>query len=740
MFDGNTSVLKLYNRELVSLAGRTSGMTHRERNLLLAALALQASLIDARRFGDVCKLLEEEPNRSLEDLLVERDWVLTADQPPLEYLLQRALRKHNGDARAALASLAQAGKQSVTALEGLDSESTVAGETPPDSPQHGIAHAVPPLDQRYTFGTLHASGGIGRVWRAQDRQLGREVAVKELLPDKAASSKTAARFLREARLTGQLEHPGVVPVYELAYRPDTKQPFYTMRFVRGRTFSSAIEAYHEKRLAGESEPPEFLSLLAAFVAVCNTIAYAHSRGVVHRDLKGDNVMLGDFGEVVVLDWGLAKLVNQPDLEVAETPMDSLCEAQGAGLTMQGEIVGTPAYMAPEQAQGRLDQIDERTDIYGLGAMLYEILTGRPPFVGATTLEVIDKAIRSEPTPPRELWPEVPPALEEACLKALARDPAARYARAEEVAQEVERWQDTQRRRAEHALRLQTEELLRSRERFELAVRGSQDGLWDWELRTGDVYYSPRWKSIIGYEDHEIANRIEEWEQRLHPDERESVLAANRAHAEGTTPHYEHEYRLRHKDGSYRWILARGVALRDASGKAYRMAGSHVDITERKRAEEERERLLAAEHNARAEAEAAVRVLEEARLALHASEQRYHSLADLIPGVVWTAQPDGSIDYANQFWLNYTGLTMEQTRGSGWTAALHPDDADRVSQVWTRALRTGELVEVDYRLRNADGAYHWFLARGKALRDREGKVVKWFGMLTEIDHSTTGPDS
>ena len=285
---------------------------------------------------------------------------------------------------------------------------------------------------------------------------------------------------------------------------------------------------------------------------------------------------------------------------------------------------------------------------------------------------------------------------------------------------------TERKRAE-------EELLRSRERFELAVRGSQDGLWDWDLRTGDVYYSPRWKSILGYEDHEIAHRIEEWEQRLHPEERERVIAANVAHADGVTPHYEYEYRLRHKDGSYRWILARGVALRDAAGKAYRMAGSHVDITERKQAEEERDSLLLREREARAQSEAAVRVLEEAREALRASEEQSRSLADLIPGVVWTARADGGIEYANQFWLDFTGMNLEQTLGSGWTAALHPDDVEKVSRVWTRALETGQPVEIDSRLRRADGVYRRFLARGKPRHDREGRVVKWFGILTELHH-------
>lgn len=707
-------------------------------------------------------------------------------------------------------------------------------------------------ETRYGLKKIHASGGIGRIWLAHDHQLGREVAIKELLPENANDDRTVARFLREARLTGQLEHPAIVPVYELASQADGH--FYAMRFVRGRTLSAAAHSYHRQRTAGRDAPLEFIALLTAFAAVCNAVAYAHARGVLHRDLKGDNVILGDFGEVIVLDWGLAKILGQADdWETGGTPPP---DDQDAGLTLQGDVIGTPAYMAPEQAEGRSNEIDQRTDVFGLGAILYEILTSQPPFVGSNTLEVLTQASRGTHPLPRTLWAEVPTTLESICVKALAKDPNERHASASELAQEVQRWQDSQRREAEEALRQQTvilrsildnmsdgvlvadasgklihmnpaaermigrpveatlagtrhahvfyrpdgatllapidmpsaralrgedvndvemyirgaagddgvwasanarplrdgsgtihgsvivfrdvserkraeQELRRSRERFELAVRGSQDGIWDWDLRSGDVYFSPRWKSIIGYEDHELGHRIEEWEQRLHPDERAAVIAANAAHAAGTTPHYEYEYRLRHKDGSYRWILARGVALRDTSGKAYRMAGSHVDITERKKAEEERERLLNREREARAEAEAAVRVLEEAREALRASEEQYRSLADLIPGIVWTARPDGWIDYANRFWFDYTGFTLEQTQGSGWSAALHPDDFEKVSRVWSAALETGNLVEIAYRLKAADGVYRPFLARGRSLRDREGRVVKWFGILTEL---------
>src|SRR5262249_9356761 len=137
-------------------------------------------------------------------------------------------------------------------------------------------------------------------------------------PELADNATLRSRFLREAQITGQLEHPGIVPVYELGRRPDDGGTFYTMRFLKGRTLSKAARAYHHKRVAGQDEPLELLSLLNALIVVCNTIAYAHARGIIHRDLKGQNVILGDFGEVVVLDWGLAKLVNQPEAVEVET--------------------------------------------------------------------------------------------------------------------------------------------------------------------------------------------------------------------------------------------------------------------------------------------------------------------------------------------------------------------------------------------------------------------------------------
>ena len=179
---------------------------------------------------------------------------------------------------------------------------------------------------------------MGRVWLARDGSLGRQIALKELRPDQSDNTIVCSRFLYEARITAKLEHPGIVPVYELG---EGDAPYYTMRFVRGRTLSEAIRAYHKRRAAGEADPVELNDLLLAFVSVCNAVAYAHSRGIIHRDLKGQNVVLGDFGEHIVLDWGLAKRVGpdpsqspaqEPGAAEDAVPADRLAPEAGTAVT------------------------------------------------------------------------------------------------------------------------------------------------------------------------------------------------------------------------------------------------------------------------------------------------------------------------------------------------------------------------------------------------------------------------
>jgi WD40 repeat protein len=307
---------------------------------------------------------------------------------------------------------------------------------------------LPDEEGRYVLRGLRAVGGAGEIWLARDVDLDRDVALKVLRPDRAADPDFEDRFLHEARITARLQHPGIVPVYDLVPRTTAAQggfeqpAFYTMRLVPGRTLGEAVQAFHGRRIAGTAGPLDLNALLTAFVSVCQTVAYAHSRGVIHRDLKPQNVALGDFGEVVVLDWGLAREdgVARPDKSSsASTDHSPLATRHSPLATHHGDVLGTPAYMAPEQAAGETGRIDPRTDVHGLGAILYEILCGRPPFLGMDTGEVLVQAREADPPPPRSIWLAAPAALEAVCLKALAREPERRYASAGEVAREVQHW-------------------------------------------------------------------------------------------------------------------------------------------------------------------------------------------------------------------------------------------------------------------------------------------------------------
>ncbi len=289
---------------------------------------------------------------------------------------------------------------------------------------------------RYVYREALGAGGIGKVQVMRDRHLGRDVACKELhsrftVRDEGGErTPLEVRFLGEARVTGRLEHPGIVPVYELGRRDDGTV-YYTMKVVHGRTMAEALEG---QDLAGR------LGLLPHFLELCHAVAYAHSRQVIHRDLKPDNVMLGDFGETIVLDWGLAKLrggqePGQGEVEDAEDAQEELRRASDSA-TVAGSPMGTPSYMPPEQADGDLEAIDERSDVYSLGAILYQLLTGKAPYSGASALEVINR-VRSLPArPPAELEPRCPAELADIATRAMSRDRQRRYADAGELAADV----------------------------------------------------------------------------------------------------------------------------------------------------------------------------------------------------------------------------------------------------------------------------------------------------------------
>jgi PAS domain S-box-containing protein len=803
-----------------------------DRNLLFGVLALQADLIDPRQFIEACLLWTSRKDALMADLLVERGWIVPDDRAHVDYLLARKLQKHGGNLRASLASLPDDVRCSLATLGDEDLRRSLAGPPWPEegAPQVVTMDQVPGRRERYTRLRLHATGGIGRVWLTHDTDLGRDVALKELRPEQAEQPTVGARFLQEAQITGQLEHPGVIPVYELVRPRDGRQPFYTMRFVKGRTLSEAAHAYHRKRLAGQADALDLPTLLNAFVTVCNTVAYAHSRGVIHRDLKGHNVILGDFGEVVVLDWGLAKLVGRPD-GGPEAPSLVLDDPRAfSGYTVQGQALGTPAYMAPEQSAGQLDLIDRRTDVYGLGAILYEILTGQPPITGPSTDDVLRKVREEAPSPPSQIWPDVPPALEALCLRALAKRPEDRPAAAADLALEVQGWQEFERRKAEEALRRQTEilqsildsmsdgvsvcddkgeyllwnraaeeivgltlqdvsavnateqcfylsdrvtpyapeelalrramrgekvddlevfirhsrkpegvfvsvnarplkdalgavcggvcvfrdvtarkqveeELRKSRERFELAVLGSQDGLWDWDVENDQVWYSAGMRQMLGYDEQEFPNRPGETEKRVHPDDHDRWRAVLHGHVTGLTDHLEMEFRIRHKDGSYRSVRSRGVALRRADGKAYRITGSSEDVTERKRAEEE----LAHERHL------------------------LGTFIDVLPEGIFFKDRDSRLIRANRTVAETVGCTPAEMVGKTDFDLLAPEVARWSFEDEQEIIRTGRpVINQEEKVTWLNGLTLWVSTTKMPLRDPDGRIVGTFGITRSIN--------
>jgi WD40 repeat protein/tRNA A-37 threonylcarbamoyl transferase component Bud32 len=330
-------------------------------------------------------------------------------------------------------------------LQELDSRlgSTVDGEaTPPKFAMPHLPTGFAMAEQRYRLLRLHAGGGLGEVYLAEDERLHRQVALKRMRSEVAHVPESRRRFLVEAEVTGRLEHPGVVPVYGLTEGADG-QPCYAMRFIEGETLKDASASFHAADKPG-SDPGEralqLRRLLSRFVAVCNTIGYAHSRGIIHRDLKPSNIMLGKYGETLVVDWGLAKPFERDDTARASGEMTLAPESgdENSDGTHMGQAVGTPAYMSPEQAAGQHDEVGPASDIYSLGATLYAILTDRPPFEGKSE-GVLRRVERGEFPRPRQIRPSVPAALEAICLKAMAMRPQDRYLSALELASDVERY-------------------------------------------------------------------------------------------------------------------------------------------------------------------------------------------------------------------------------------------------------------------------------------------------------------
>ncbi len=300
-----------------------------------------------------------------------------------------------------------------------------------------------PADSRYQLGRLYAEGGLSRVWIAHDSNLHRKVALKQIRIEHSENPKACRRFRNEAQITGQLEHPNIVPVYEFCPAGEKSAHYYTMRLVKGKTLRKACDEFHASLSAGIHRHLDRVRLLQAFVSVCQAIAYANSRGVIHRDIKPENIVLGKFGEVVVLDWGLAKTIGPA--EEADDSHDStsqnviLANNHSSEQTAEGVVLGTPAYMAPEQARPELGSVDDRTDVNGLGSTLFVILTGVPPHQGKSVKATLEHVATLPVRRARDVSRFVPLALDAICAKATAFHPRDRYANAADIASDVQRY-------------------------------------------------------------------------------------------------------------------------------------------------------------------------------------------------------------------------------------------------------------------------------------------------------------
>ena len=429
-----------------------------ERNLLFGILALQNGLVDQPDLIAAFQCWSQERSRPMARIMVDRGALTEDDRAMLEGLVRRHVQKHEGDGVGRHGASPEPDAQHSLPLFSFDdaddplhSADLTMGAA--DSAGRGEADS---FDWSFNLGQTtseggrfrllrhHARGGIGIVSVALDSELHREVALKQIQPQHADDPTSRARFLIEAEVTGRLEHPGVVPVYGLG-TSEKGRPFYAMRFVRGQSLKEAAESFHQADLDPGRDPAErtlaLRQLLRRFIDVCNAIAYAHSRGVIHRDLKPANILLGPYGETLVVDWGLAKVVGRDDPTPHPAAEMTLRPASlsGSSDTQMGTAIGTPAYMSPEQSEGRLAQIGPASDIYSLGSTLYAIVTGKPPLEEGRLDDMLSRLRRGEIDAPRKVNPRVPPALEAIIQKAMALRPADRYPSAHALALDLDRW-------------------------------------------------------------------------------------------------------------------------------------------------------------------------------------------------------------------------------------------------------------------------------------------------------------
>jgi serine/threonine protein kinase len=447
--------------------------TNPSRDLLFGLLALQTGLIDQGALFAAFNSWTRDKQQPLADHLLGLGHFDHARRSAVDAIVSVHLQSMDGDIEKSLAALNvnRATRERLARAGGPDVEATLGRvdsaqpRTHADDDDAGSDRtssfsfgSVTSAGQRFQIVRPYARGGLGIVSVAIDHELHREVALKQILEKHADDPVSRQRFIVEAEINGALEHPGIVPVYGLGV-DDQGRPYYAMRFISGDSLKQAIASFHANRDTGfqpVAEGPdttrmavpdkmpepghhslELRKLLRRFLDVCNAIDYAHSRGVIHRDIKPANIILGRHGETLVVDWGLAKSVGRADRSVGEQTIAPSSSATSE--TLPGSALGTPAFMSPEQARGDLNKLGPRSDVYSLGATLYSLLAGKPPFEGDDVGAILQAVDAGRFVPLSQFDQTLDPALEAICTKAMANQAQDRYPTPKALADDLERW-------------------------------------------------------------------------------------------------------------------------------------------------------------------------------------------------------------------------------------------------------------------------------------------------------------
>lgn len=419
------------------------------RGLLCAIFAIHLNYIARNQLAAAIAEWIREPARPIAEILVAQKAIDQRTREIVEDVVARHLEQHQGDVEQSLANLDAKGLIPPELASVLGGSLTSAARPPASAGAEGDETSAPVSLASYASGGTRyrvlgpqERGGMGEVFVARDLELGRKVLLKQL-PDRHADDPGhRASFLKEVRAGAALEHPNIAPVYDIGQYPGGRL-FQVMRLIPGGTLARAIRDHHASagKVPAAGRVLRFRELLGHFVDACQAIEYAHSRGVLHRDIKPNNIMLGSFGETQVIDWGLARIAGHDLSDGKGSSEEIILPAdigEGSQPTIEGQFKGTPAYASPEQADGKQDLIDARSDVYGLGATLYCLLTGEAPFHVRSPLILEDVKKGMFPRP-RLMRADVPPALESICLKAMAKAHEDRYQSPRDLATEVERW-------------------------------------------------------------------------------------------------------------------------------------------------------------------------------------------------------------------------------------------------------------------------------------------------------------